>query len=90
MEIDDDAVYTEQFRGNRHGGFNYLVTQLSDETLYIIGDKTLRSLLTENGADLVGIAAAVTERNLTNVTDILGIIEAQKASPAQAISAGVL
>jgi hypothetical protein len=90
MLTDDDAVHTEQFRGNRHEGFNYLVTQLSDETLYIIGDKTLRNLLTEHGPDLVGITAAVTERNLTNVEDILGIIEAQKTSPAQAIRAGVL
>lgn len=88
--IDDDVVDMETFRGNRHGGFNYIVGEFSDETLFVISDKRLRALITESGTDLGGITAVVTERNLTNVKDILGIIEVQKASPAPAIIAGVL
>lgn len=88
--IDDDLVDTEQFRGNRHGRFNYIVGECSDETLYIIRDKNLRRLLTAHGTDLDGVVSVITERNITNIDDIIGIVATQAASPARAISSGVL
>lgn len=88
--IDDDLVDVEQFRGNRHMRFSYIVGECSDSTLHIINNESLRRLLTAHDTDLDNVVSAITERNMTNVDDIIGIVATQAASPVRAISSGVL
>jgi len=85
--IDYFPLSREQFSGNRHGRFRYVVKDSGKTTVHTVSDNMLCTILTAHGTDLAGIANVISEQYLTNIRDIL---EMKNVSPAPAINSGIL